>query len=333
LSRDALLNQILDNPGDDRARLIFADWLEEHGDPRGEFIRLQCRLARPGGDRPVQRQMQRRANELVRTHRHEWLGDVDRGIRAGAVFERGFVTRWSLSVEQLVLAHDSIFRAAPLLETLELSGDAASQHPAILVAGVADAPQLRQLKGLWLRAAFRTSTLVALLGSPYLQNLHELRFWMMPGLNLRLLTHENKFPALQRLRIDRCTVADAGAQEIAGSRSLPALTTLELPGNNIGPAGVRAIIRAPRLARLTALGMQNNPCGDDGALALAATASATRFRWLNLAGTGITDASAYPLAYSPQLVHLRHFDLSRNPLISPGVRTLLQRRYASRLLI
>ena len=31
------------NPEDDTPRLILADWLEEHGDSRGEFIRLQCR--------------------------------------------------------------------------------------------------------------------------------------------------------------------------------------------------------------------------------------------------------------------------------------------------
>lgn len=42
-----LLQNILDSPADDAARLIAADWLEEHGETaRAEFIRLQCRLAR-----------------------------------------------------------------------------------------------------------------------------------------------------------------------------------------------------------------------------------------------------------------------------------------------
>ncbi len=34
------LEQIARNPGDTKLRLIYADWLGEHGDPRGEFIRL-----------------------------------------------------------------------------------------------------------------------------------------------------------------------------------------------------------------------------------------------------------------------------------------------------
>ena len=43
---DAFLQAIVEAPDDDTPRLIYADWLEERGDPRGEFIRLQCRLDR-----------------------------------------------------------------------------------------------------------------------------------------------------------------------------------------------------------------------------------------------------------------------------------------------
>jgi uncharacterized protein (TIGR02996 family) len=40
----AFVRAILDNPDDDTLRLIFADWLEEQGDPQGEFIRIQVEL-------------------------------------------------------------------------------------------------------------------------------------------------------------------------------------------------------------------------------------------------------------------------------------------------
>lgn len=43
--RAAFLAAIRDRPGDDLPRLVFADWLEEHGEPdRAEFIRVQCEL-------------------------------------------------------------------------------------------------------------------------------------------------------------------------------------------------------------------------------------------------------------------------------------------------
>jgi uncharacterized protein (TIGR02996 family) len=44
--QQALGRAISDAPDDDAPRLVYADWLEEHGDPdRAEFIRVQCRLA------------------------------------------------------------------------------------------------------------------------------------------------------------------------------------------------------------------------------------------------------------------------------------------------
>jgi uncharacterized protein (TIGR02996 family) len=39
------LRAILDDYESDVPRLIYADWLEERGDPRAEFIRVQCELA------------------------------------------------------------------------------------------------------------------------------------------------------------------------------------------------------------------------------------------------------------------------------------------------
>lgn len=44
---DALLAAVLAAPADDVPRLVFADWLDEHGSPaRAEFIRVQCHEAK-----------------------------------------------------------------------------------------------------------------------------------------------------------------------------------------------------------------------------------------------------------------------------------------------
>lgn len=40
------LAQVVAHPDDDGPRLVAADWLDERGDPRGEFIRVQVELAR-----------------------------------------------------------------------------------------------------------------------------------------------------------------------------------------------------------------------------------------------------------------------------------------------
>ena len=44
---DALLDAIFDHPDDDTPRLVYADWLREHGqEDYAQFIRLQCAAAR-----------------------------------------------------------------------------------------------------------------------------------------------------------------------------------------------------------------------------------------------------------------------------------------------
>lgn len=45
--RQAFIDDIIEHPEDDAVRLIFADWLEDHGqEERAEFIRVQCEIAR-----------------------------------------------------------------------------------------------------------------------------------------------------------------------------------------------------------------------------------------------------------------------------------------------
>ena len=67
---DAFLQDIIEHPDDDGLRLIYADYLDERGDPRGDFFRVQCRLAKlPEDDL-------RRERELLGKHKEEWLGPV-----------------------------------------------------------------------------------------------------------------------------------------------------------------------------------------------------------------------------------------------------------------
>ena len=44
MTQTDLLQAIIAQPDDDFPRLAYADWLEERGDPLGEFLRNQCRL-------------------------------------------------------------------------------------------------------------------------------------------------------------------------------------------------------------------------------------------------------------------------------------------------
>ena len=82
--------EIWASPEDDGPREVFADWLIERGDPRGELITLQ--LARARGT--VSEAGAKRERALLVEHIRTWLGPLDPVIsKSRCYFERGFVTR------------------------------------------------------------------------------------------------------------------------------------------------------------------------------------------------------------------------------------------------
>src|SRR5947209_2077625 len=89
---DALLQGIRDNPGDDDLRLVFADWLEENGDPdRADFIRTQTELSRlPSGD-PRQRALREREKGLRRRYGGLWQGAFFEVPGVRCEFSRGLL--------------------------------------------------------------------------------------------------------------------------------------------------------------------------------------------------------------------------------------------------
>lgn len=64
---DASLQQVFQNPDDDRLRLVFADALSKQGDPRGELIAVQCALEA----RPTEA-LKARETELMLENRAAW---------------------------------------------------------------------------------------------------------------------------------------------------------------------------------------------------------------------------------------------------------------------
>jgi uncharacterized protein (TIGR02996 family) len=70
------LRDVKEAPDDDIPRLILADWLQDHGDPRGEFIHLQVIRARLDGEDPRYPEVQQRERQILRRHALAWLGPL-----------------------------------------------------------------------------------------------------------------------------------------------------------------------------------------------------------------------------------------------------------------
>jgi uncharacterized protein (TIGR02996 family) len=81
-----LLAAVLANPSDDTARAVYADWLSERGDPRGELIALQLERHRRGGKAST------RERTLISANADGWLGPLAGAVlKQGQRWERGFL--------------------------------------------------------------------------------------------------------------------------------------------------------------------------------------------------------------------------------------------------
>src|SRR5579884_547350 len=83
------LDAVAEQPDDLDLRLIYADWLDEHGDPRGAFIRVQIDLERLPEDDPSRPALEAREAELLAKHGPRWLGRLA-GLAPSALIDYRF---------------------------------------------------------------------------------------------------------------------------------------------------------------------------------------------------------------------------------------------------
>src|SRR5262245_36899597 len=116
MSHEAFLQDILEHPDDDTPRLVYADWLDDHGDPeRAEFIRVQCQIARLSPDDDRLSGLVARECRIYAAHSRHWHSFTY------PKFRRGFVEEATLTTDELRIGLDPLFAAHPL-RSLWISG-------------------------------------------------------------------------------------------------------------------------------------------------------------------------------------------------------------------
>jgi uncharacterized protein (TIGR02996 family) len=248
---DGFLQAVVEDPDDDAPRLVYADWLEERGEPRGEFIRTDCALARLPADDPRRPPLEERRRLLLAEHRDAWLGPL-RGLAYGWTFRRGFVEEVTVDARHFPKHADTFF-AAPLRLVRLL-------HAGGVIQEVAECRHLRRLRALHLTDNnLGNRGLSTLLASPYLGGLTTLRLGNngLTDTGAVLLANAANLAGLAALNLSRNAIGDAGAEALAASPNLAGLTSLHLGSNLIRDAGAHALARGPGLRRLTNLDLAN----------------------------------------------------------------------------
>ena len=241
IGNEDLLRAIIESPEDDASRLVYSDWLEEHGDiERAEFIRVQCVLDKMPAEDPRQPGLRRRENDLLEQHAWAWAEEL--GPRIGAwVYRRGFVERVEMSLETTQAEILAVLQKAPIRHIRDVSQFCDFN-------GVVDAlPHLGRLTGLefWGLYAFDDSLLKKILASAHLAKLRTL-----------ILHHDrNGNLAEEDMLVEAMhSPFRANLEELA----------VNVDGTWRGPSRkiLRAIATSPYLNRLRKLNLSN--AGDEG---------------------------------------------------------------------
>jgi len=302
MSRDeGFLRAIRDNPDDDGSRLVYADWLEEHGDERGEFIRLQCALATMPTDDPQRPELETRQKQLLGDQkfrwdrlRPEWVGPLSELVQ-GWEFHRGFVEDVSLPARTFLTQADVLFRLSTV-RYVHLTQ--AGEH----VRALAASPHLAQLTTLDLfDNLIGDAGVEALVASPHLTR-------------------------LTKLSMGGCQIRERGVRALAGSRLLAQLTSLDLGSNYLQTAGVQSLLDSPYFIQLTELNLSGDVMndvydsswfllpniGEDGVIFLASSPAVARLTTLDVAWNGVGARGFEALLTSPYLENLTSLHVYEN---------------------
>jgi uncharacterized protein (TIGR02996 family) len=73
---EAFERAIREDPDDVASYSAYADWLQEHDDPQGEFIAVQLALEDASRPKKAREELKKREAELLAEHERDWLGEL-----------------------------------------------------------------------------------------------------------------------------------------------------------------------------------------------------------------------------------------------------------------
>ncbi len=273
-----LLAAVIADPDDDEPRIVLADWYLEKGDPRGEFIAGQCRLARSGLSPAARQHWRSRVAALERKHGDEWA-NIARSIPAKWRFRRGFIDKITGKAKDVLGAWRPLWESEPVLwlELTQMTTKKACQE--LARSGI-----LGRIRHLTIRGNIGDRGAGALAESPDFGHLERLNL-LGNGIGddgLRSLLEADGF-ALETLSLTGNKITDEGASAVADSENAAGLRVLHLSRNEIGDDGVTALAESPHLGKLDTLALgSHEEITDEGAKALVESTTLTSLRRLEL---------------------------------------------------
>jgi uncharacterized protein (TIGR02996 family) len=331
----ALVSEIVAHPDDDRPRMVLADLLTERGDPHGELITIQLRLASlPRWERDLRdpalaaerAELAAREKAILDAHGERIAGEV--AERATAyTFRRGFVDEVTMAAPTFARHGERLFSQHPIssLALRPLNEGA--------IAKLAATPALARVRRLRFRqeiGAEREIALAPLGRSPHLASLVEL---VCHNHRTTDADWEATFEALRAPKLARVRLIGGRMSAIYGLARNPHLSSLREIVFESGTDGVRdsgdsvdralEALAASQLATLETLELEDTFVGRDALLRLFDGTAAFRLREFR-DEPNACDALAEILVASPGAAELRRVDVSRARMTDAGYALLFR---------
>jgi uncharacterized protein (TIGR02996 family) len=345
--QQSLEQSLVENADDLATHSAYADYLNEQGDPRGEFIQVQLALENESLPATERKKLQKREKDLLKAHERRWLGEL-----APVLLDQAGVPVWlkqSKILNRFQWRRGWIERVEYVARDFEFT-EPRARHPLLrllrslvlmdteYVPELPDAPWMATLTHLQVGADCRqerpeefncgwegagVDAIVAC--APRLERLHLFahsvdtrQLFALPTLgNLRELVlfhlHHHAWDVLARnpaVANLETILAHPGQQNTRGDEGTHSLKA------------VRPLFRSKHLKRLRHLGLRLSDMGDAGIAEVIASGILGRLATLDLRHGCITDAGARLLAGEPATAHLEALDLGDNELTAAGVEAL-----------
>lgn len=275
----AFLRAIQDDPNDDVARLVFADWLDEHGQPeRAEFIRVQIELTKLDEGNPRKHFLNHRQEVLRAKYEKVWLQPLPKLHHAQFEFRRGFPSGITINAWE-----DFLPRLSKVLD----------EFPVTELT-------LRSLRYQWTDSGA---------GPPSNAELDEQR-----ALALRTLGECSGLRQISILRMDNLGITDHSIRGLLASPYLKNLTTLDLGGNALTLEALAQILTGHTLPSLKHLKVRKNSVGYETRMIQTTLDSSLRLESLDLSNLHLDSEYLLLLMRSPILSQLRSLCLDQNSI-------------------
>lgn len=336
-----LLRAIAADPDDLALRRVHADWLIEHGSPRGELVQLELALEEMDDFDEQRKTTKARIAELYELHGAAWMAPFA-ALRLPGVqftFDRGVVGGVRGTPSALAAAAPRILAGAPLITSVAiLVGDDRD------LSTLTDSPLLPRIRSLILEhfTPVRPTGWSALV-LPEVRSISLLSIAVGPDDSTALLAPPN-VPKLASFTVSNCRLnrgaldvlarghfplekidIAAGKQERLGewlgnNAAFHGLRLLRIPGNPIGSKGFRALLPALRHAEVIDVRGCALTSADLGRLLDDDVAPAVRELWIG--GQPIDDALLERLAAWPRATQLRKLHLGSAGVTDRGASAL-----------